>query len=314
MVEREHPRITFTRQCNLLGVPRSTLSYTPKKRKSEDIKHMKILKQTYLKDPCIGSRRLVKLFKRDYNKTINRKRLKRLRDEIGMKAIYCHPRTSIPNKEHRKYPYLLRNLAITRSNQVWCTDITYIPMPRGHVYLCCIMDWYSRKILGWEVSNTMDASLCQKALFAAIKESSALPEIINTDQGSQFTSAEWIGELTKHGITISMDGKGRWRDNIYIERFWRSIKYEGIFLNEYSTLPDLQEGLTTWIHQYNTWRPHQALDNKTPQEVYQEGISSNLEAPSLRDGADKQLGGCSPPNPTASRKINAEQKFILDTF
>jgi len=273
---------------------------------------MKVLKETYLKDPCMGSRRLVKLLKRDYDEIVNRKRLQRLRRKMGMRTIYCRPRTTIPNKQHQKYPYLLRNLAITRSNQVWCTDITYVPMPRGHVYLCCIMDWYSRKILGWAVSNTMDISLCQKALQEAIKETRALPKILNTDQGSQFTSQEWIEGLTKQGIAISMDGKGCWRDNLYIERFWRSIKYEGIFLNEYSNLPDLQEGLTTWIHRYNTWRPHQALDNKTPQEVYQEGISLNLEAPSLRDEASKQLEGCSPPNPSASRKINTEQKLIPD--
>ena len=273
---------------------------------------MKVLKTTYLKDPCMGSRRLVTLLKRDYDETVNRKRLQRMRREMGMKTIYCRPRTSIPNKEHKKYPYLLRNLAITRANQVWCTDITYVPMPRGHVYLCCIMDWYSRKILGWAVSNTMDVSLCQKALLEAIKQSAALPDILNTDQGSQFTSSEWIGELTKHGITVSMDGKGRWRDNIYIERFWRSIKYEGIFLHEYSTLPDLQDGLATWIHQYNTWRPHQALDNKTPQEVYQEGVRANLEVSPLRDETSKELEGCSPPNLQASRKRNEEQKFILD--
>ena len=232
---------------------------------------MKFLKETYLKDPTAGSRRLVPLFERQ-GEIVNRKRLQRLRREMGMRAIYCQPRTSIPNKAHQKYPYLLRGLNIARSNQVWCTDITYVPMARGHVYLCCILDWYSRKVLGWEVSNTMDASLCQKALLAAIKQSKALPEIFNTDQGSQFTSLEWISKLKKRGITISMDGKGRWRDNIYIERFWRSIKYECVFLHEYSTLPVLENGLRKWIKRYNTWRPHQALDNKTPQQFYQEGL------------------------------------------
>jgi putative transposase len=232
---------------------------------------MKFLKETYLKDPSAGSRRLSALFERQ-GEIVNRKRLQRLRREMGMRAIYCQPRTSISNKAHQKYPYLLRKLKITYSNQVWCTDITYVPMPRGHVYLCCILDWYSRKVLGWEISNTMDALLCQKALLAAIKHSKALPKILNTDQGSQFTSTEWINELSKHGITISMDGKGRWRDNIYIERFWRSVKYECIFLKEYSTLPALENGLQAWIKRYNTWRPHQALDNKTPQQFYQEGL------------------------------------------
>lgn len=232
---------------------------------------MKFLKETYLKDPTSGSRRLVPLFARR-GENVNRKRVQRLRREMGMQAIYPQPRTSLPNKAHTKYPYLLRKLMITRSNQVWCTDITYVPMPHGHVYLCCILDWYSRKVLGWQVSNTMDASLCQKALLAAIKQSKALPEIFNTDQGSQFTSLEWISSLKKRGISISMDGKGRWRDNVYIERFWRSIKYECIFLKEYSTLPALENGLQRWIKRYNTWRPHQALKNKTPQEFYQEGL------------------------------------------
>ncbi len=235
---------------------------------------MKFLKETYLKDPSAGSRRIGSLLK-NQGKRVNRKRIQRLRREMGIRAIYCQPRTSIPNKVHQKYPYLLGKLMITRSNQVWCTDITYVPMPRGHVYLCCILDWYSRKVLGWEVSNTMDASLCQKALLGAIKQSNALPEILNTDQGSQFTSTEWISELTKRGIAISMDGKGRWRDNIYIERFWRSIKYECIFLKEYSTLPALENGLKTWIKRYNTWRPHQALENKTPHQFYQEGLSKS---------------------------------------
>jgi len=233
---------------------------------------MKFLKETYLKDPTAGSRRLSALFERQ-GEIVNRKRLQRLRGEMGMRAIYCRPRTSIPNKAHEKHPYLLRHLKITHSNQVWCTDITYVPMPRGHVYLCCILDWYSRKVLAWEVSNTMDASLCQKALLGAIKVSKRLPEILNTDQGSQFTSAEWTKELKQRGIAISMDGKGRWRDNVYIERFWRSIKYECIFLNEYSTLPSLENGLKSWIKLYNTWRPHQALGNKTPQQFYQEGLS-----------------------------------------
>ena len=235
---------------------------------------MKFLKETYLKDPSAGSRRIASLLEMR-GKSVNRKRIQRLRREMGIRAIYCQPRTSIPNKTDQKYPYLLRKLMIARSNQVWCTDITYVPMPRGHVYLCCILDWYSRKVLGWEVSNTMDASLCQKALLVAIKRSNALPEILNTDQGSQFTSTEWISELTKRGIAISMDGKGRWRDNIYIERFWRSIKYECIFLKEYSTLPALENGLKTWIKRYNTWRPHQALGNKTPHQFYQEGLNKS---------------------------------------
>lgn len=230
---------------------------------------MKFLKETYMKDPTFGSRRTVKLIERETGEKINRKRIQRLKRKSGLKTIYCRPRTSIPNEAHKKYPYLLKNRCIGKPNEAWCTDITYIPMPRGHVYLCCVMDWYSRKVLGWELSNTMNVVLCQKAFGQAMKKSGTLPEIFNSDQGSQFTSQEWTGELLKRGIAISMDGKGRWRDNVYIERFWRSVKYECLFLNEYSTLPELEKGLRTWIGRYNNWRPHQALEYKTPQQVYQ---------------------------------------------
>ena len=257
------------------------------------------MKKVHLKDPCVGSRRIVGLLRERQGKIVNRKRIQRLRQEIGMKTIYCRPRTTIPNKEHKKYPYLLRNLVISRSNQVWCTDITYVPMPRGTVYLCTIMDWYSRKILAWKASNTMDVSLCQQALLAAIKHSKTLPEILNTDQGSQFTSKEWIDELTKRGITISMDGKGRWIDNVFIERFWRTVKYESIFLHEYGTIPVLEEGLKSWMRLYNTWRPHQTHNCKTPHQVYKQGLiqvrhQQNLEASKTLRVLEK-LGGVDTP-------------------
>ena len=247
---------------------------------------MIFIKEMYLKEPTFGSRRIVPLLKRERGESVNRKRLQRLRKKMGMKTIYSRPRTSQPNKDHKKYPYLLRNLSIYQSNQVWCTDITYVPMPRGQVYLRCILDCYSRKALSWEVSNTMDASLCQKALLRAIEQTQTLPEIFNTDQGSQFTSQEWIEGLTKRGIAISMDGKGRWRDNVYIERFWHSVKYESLFLPEYSTLLDLKHGLEEWIERYNPWRPHQALGYQTPDQFYQEGLNKEkhqekLNSPSL---------------------------------
>jgi putative transposase len=245
LIERDHPRLSLRQQCKLLRMSRSTLNYKPVEKTQRDIEEMKRGEKT------------------------NRKRLQRLKKKMGLRTIYCRPRTSIPNEAHKKYPYLLKNRCISKPNEAWCTDITYVPMPRGHVYLCCVMDWYSRKVLGWELSDTMNVVLCQKAFQQAVKKSVALPEIFNTDQGSQFTSQEWTGDLLKRGIAISMDGKGRWRDNVYIERFWRSLKYECLFLNEYSTLPELEKGLRTWIGRYNNWRPHQALEYKTPQQVYQ---------------------------------------------
>jgi len=229
---------------------------------------MRILDEIYLRDPCLGTRRLVPLLKRDYNLQVNRKRVRRLRQIMGVETIWCRPRTSKPDEGHRKYPYLLRDLQITRPDQVWCADITYVPMPHGHAYLCAVMDWHSRKVLGWALSNTMDDALCQRALASAVAQSQCLPEIMNTDQGSQFTSEAWTGELKRLGIAISMDGKGRWMDNVFIERLWRSVKYEEIYLREYGTLPALETGLESWFNRYNDWRPHQKLGNQTPSQIY----------------------------------------------
>lgn len=234
----------------------------------QDLKIKRILDELYLIDPCLGSRRLKTVLEREHDLIVNRKRLQRLRQEMGLEAIYCKPRTSIPDDGHRKYPYMLRNLAIDRPDKVWCTDITYVPMPRGHAYLCAVMDWHSRKVLGWAVSNTMGVELCLEALEKALISTGKVPEIFNTDQGSQFTSAEWTGRLLELGISISMDGKGRWMDNVFIERLWRSVKYEEIYLFEHSTLIALCEGLQKWFDRYNTWRPHAALNNQTPAAIY----------------------------------------------
>lgn len=230
---------------------------------------MRVLDEIYLRDPCLGTRRLVTLLERDYGEKTNRKRLRRLRKKMGVETIWCRPRTSIANEGHRKYPYLLRHLVVSQPDQVWCADITYIPMPHGHAYLCAVMDWYSRKVLGWSLSNTMDGGLCQRALAAAVAQSRCLPDIFNTDQGSVFTSEEWTQSLSALGIAISMDGRGRWMDNVFIERLWRSVKYEEIYLREHSTLPVLEAGLQGWFKRYNTWRPHQALGNQTPHHVHE---------------------------------------------
>jgi len=268
LAEKSNPDISMRRQCELLGVARSSVDYRPVPESEEDLRIKRILDEIYMIDPCLGSRRLVTVLKRDHGIAVNRKKVQRLRQEMGIEAIYCKPRTSIPDDGHRKYPYLLRNLAVERPDQVWCTDITYVPMPGGSAYLCAVMDWYSRKVLGWAVSNTMGAGLCLEALDKALVGTGKVPEIFNTDQGCQFTSAEWTGRLGELGIRISMDGKGRWMDNVFIERLWRSVKYEEIYLFEHATVIALCAGLEKWFERYNTWRPHQALGNETPASVY----------------------------------------------
>ena len=269
LVEEAHPKISLRKQCKLLGVARSTVDYQAVVEDPEDIRIKRLLDEIYLIDPCLGSRRLVTVLGRDHGVKINRKRVRRLRGEMGQETIWCQPRTSIADDGHRKYPYLLRNLAIDRPDQVWCADITYVPMPRGHAYLCAVMDWHSRKVLGWALSNTMGTELCLAALERAVDSTGRVPEIFNTDQGSQFTSAEWTGRLSELGVKISMDGKGRWMDNVFVERLWRSVKYEEIYLREHATIPALHAGLDAWFGRYNDWRPHQTHGNLTPSVIYQ---------------------------------------------
>ncbi len=268
MVDKKHPEMSVRKQCELLGVARSSADYRPVEEDPEDIRIKRLLDRIYMIDPCLGSRKLVTVLERDYGVKVNRKRLQRLRREIGHEAIWCKPRTSIPDEEHRKCPYLLRNLAVTRPDQVWCADITYVPMPAGHAYLCAVMDWHTRKALGWALSNTMDTSLCLEALKRALDGTGRIPQIFNTDQGCQFTSAEWTGRLTELGVKISMDGRGRWMDNVFIERLWRSVKYERVYLFEHHTLAGLEASLAEWFNRYNDWRPHEALGNLTPSQVY----------------------------------------------
>lgn len=268
LVDKDHPELSMRRQCKLLGIARSSVEYEAVPERVEDLKTKALLDKIYVDDPCLGSRRLVTILDRDYGLKLNRKRLQRLRQEMGHEAIWCRPRTSIPDVTHRKYPYLLRNLEVGRPDQVWCSDITYIPMPGGHAFLCAVMDWHSRLVLGWAVSNTMEVGLCLSALNNALSSTGHVPDIMNTDQGCQYTSAEWIARLLELEVRISMDGKGRWMDNVFIERLWRSVKYEEIYLREHATIPVLEIGLERWFHRYNTWRPHQALGNRTPHAVY----------------------------------------------
>jgi putative transposase len=196
-----------------------------------------------------------------------RTRIRRLMRRLGLQAIYQKPRTSIPNAEHRVYPYLLRDLVIDRPNQAWCADITYIPMSRGFLYLVAVMDWHTRAVLSWRLSNTLDSGFCVEALKEALSRYGR-PEIFNTDQGSQFTSQAFTGALSDAGVRISMDGRGRWMDNVFIERLWRSLKYECVYLREFATGPDAQREIGNWLDYYNTERPHSSLVDKTPMEAY----------------------------------------------
>mgnify|MGYP000542161867 FL=1 len=279
LVEKNHPELSVRKQCALLGVMRSVYYYKPMKQSEEERALARALDKIYMIDPCMGSRRLVTKLNEGYGIGSNRKQVQRVRREMGIETIWCKPkRTSVPDNGHRKYPYLLRERKISEADEVWCTDITYIPMPKGHAYLCAVMDWHTRYVLGWAVSNTMDGALTSEALENAVKRSQKLPEILNTDQGSQFTSPEWIGKLESLGIKVSMDGKGRWMDNVFIERLWRTLKYEDVYLKEYGTVWELRQGLGDWFKRYNTWRTHQALGNRTPEKAYQEDRKEQKDA------------------------------------
>jgi putative transposase len=286
LVDYKHPKLSLRTQCELLSVSRSSLDYVPILESAEDLKIMRIMDEIYLRDPCIGVRRIVMLLERDYAICANRKRVSRLRKMTGIETIFCGVRTSIPDREHVKFPYLLRDKNITRANEVWCSDITYVPMAGGNAFLCVVMDWYSRKVLGWAVSNTMDVTLCHTALARALKAAGGvLPEIFNTDQGSQYTSQEWVAALQEKGIAISMDGKGRWMDNVFIERLWRSVKYEDIYLREYATIDDLIAGLTRWFFDYNEWRPHATFGGSTPAKIYAQKPSADEAHSELKTAA-----------------------------
>ena len=266
MVAPEHSRLSIVRQCSLLSISRSGRYYQRRGENEETLSLMRQIDEIFLECPYYGSRQMMRHLRR-LGHEVGRKRVSGLMAKMGLQAIYQKPNTSKPNPAHRVYPYLLRDLAIDRPNQVWCTDITYIPMRRGFLYLVAIMDWYSRKILSWRLSNTMETDFCIEALEEALLRHGK-PEIFNTDQGSQFTSLEFTGALTDAGIRISMDGKGRWMDNVFIERLWRSVKYECVYLFAFETGTELRSGLSRWIGHYNTTRPHSAMAGQTPDEVY----------------------------------------------
>ena len=255
-------------QCTLLSISRSSVYYQPVKTSPENFRLMKLLDQQYLDRPFYGSRRMT-VWLRNQGYRVNRKRVRRLLGIMGLRAIYRHPRTSQPALGHQVYPYLLGGVEITQPNQVWSADITYIPMARGFLYLVAIMDWYSRYVLAWRLSNTRETDFCVQALEEALRQ--GVPEMFNTDQGAQFTSQVFTGLLEQYGVRISMDGKGRYTDNLFIERLWRSLKYEEVYLKAYAGGKEARAGIGRYFDFYNLERPHQALGYQTPAEVFING-------------------------------------------
>jgi len=267
-----------TRQCKLLALSRSSIYYRPVEASDEDLRLMKAIDAIHLEQPFRGSRRIRdELLDQKVVAYINRKKVQRLMRQMGLVALYPKKKTSLPGKGHKIYPYLLKGLRIDRPNQVWATDICYIPMAKGFLYLVAVMDWHSRKVLSWRLSNTMDTGFCLEALEEAI-ECYGVPEMFNTDQGSQFTSDKFTGMLNAHGIKISMDGKGRWVDNVFVERLWRSIKYEEIYLKAYETPRQAESEIGKYFRFYNEKRRHQGLAGKTPDEVYDADLFDEQKA------------------------------------
>lgn len=260
-------RLSISKQCELLSVPRSSYYHSPKPVSDDELELMRLIDRCYIDKPFYGTRR-IKDWLYDYHElVVNRKRIQRLRRLMGIETLYPKRNLSLANQQHKVYPYLLKGLNIIRPNQVWSTDITYIPMAKGFVYLVAIIDWYSRKVLSWRLSTTMDTSFCIEALEDALDKFGA-PEIFNTDQGSQFTSDDFTSVLKENHVKISMDGKGRWVDNVFVERLWRSVKYEEVYLKAYDSVRDATLNLDTYFKFYNSERRHSRLDKRTPDVVY----------------------------------------------
>lgn len=265
MIEIASNKLSLSRQCELIGLPRSTLYYEPAHESTENLDFMRLIDRQYLQTPFYGSRNMTTWLRQE-GYEVNRKRIQRLMRLMGIEAIYPKPRTSEAIKGHKKYPYLLRDLEIIRPNQVWSTDITYLPVKNGFMYLVAVIDWFSRYVLSWKLSNTMDSNFCIDALTEALRFGK--PDIFNTDQGAQFTCNAFTGKLEANGILVSMDGRGRALDNIFIERLWRSLKYEEIYIWNHETVPALEAGVNKYFKFYNTERPHQSLGNLTPKFIY----------------------------------------------
>lgn len=278
MIQPKHPNLSIVRQCRLASISRSSFYHQPRGESAGNLALMAEIDQQFLDTPFYGAQQMTWHLQAQGH-LVNIKRVRRLMRLMGLMAIYQKPRTSVPAKGHKIYPYLLRGLSVERPNQVWCADITYIPLARGFLYLVAILDWWSRKVLAWRLSNTMDVQFCLDALDEALERYGA-PEIFNTDQGSQFTSWAWIQRLKDAGIRISMDGRGRFLDNIFIERLWRSLKYECVYLHAFSGGREARQGIGDWMTFYNHRRPHAVHGGKPPGEVYLEWLSAS--GPGLR--------------------------------
>lgn len=266
MIEPGHPRLSIVRQCESASISRSSFYCDPTPESEATLRLMRLIDEQFLEAPWYGSRQMARHLRRN-GWGVGRHRVRRLMSKMGLAPIYQHPKTSEPHPQHKIYPYLLRHLTIDRPNQVWCADVTYIQTRRGFLYLVAIMDWASRKVLAWRLSNTMDTEFCVAALEEAIARYGK-PDILNTDQGSQFTSFAFTNTLRDADIRISMDGRGRWIDNVFIERLWRSLKYECVFLNAFETGSETRNGIGYWIAYYNADRPHSAFGGRTPDQVY----------------------------------------------
>jgi len=267
MVDPKNSDLSIARQCKLVGISRSSF-YAPARGESEaNLELMRLIDEQFMDTPFYGSRQMARHLRR-LGYEVNRKRVRRLMRIMGLEAIYQRPRTSDPHPEHKIYPYLLRDMTVDRPDQVWCSDLTYIPMRKGFLYLVAIMDWASRRVLAWKLSNTMDTDVCLEALDDAMARFGK-PDIFNTDQGSQFTSPRFTGRLLDAGVKVSMDGKGRWMDNVFIERLWRSVKYECVYLHAYETGSEARAGIGRWVEHYNNRRPHSSLGGRTPAEVHE---------------------------------------------
>ena len=266
MIESNNKVLSIARQCELISISRSGFYYQPTGETELNLTLMRLIDEQHMKTPFYGARQMARHLRRQ-GYVVGRKRIRRLMQKMGMAVVYQRPRTTIPVADHEIYPYLLRDLVINRPNQVWCSDITYIPMRRGFLYLVAIMDWASRKVLTWRLSNTMDTEFCIEALEEAIAKYGK-PDIFNTDQGSQFTSPRFTHILKEANIKISMDGKGRWMDNVFIERLWRSMKYECVYLYTFETATEARKGIRSWLQFYDAQRPHSALAGLTPGEAY----------------------------------------------
>jgi len=266
MIDIAHPTLSIRRQCELVGLNRSTFYWELAGESPLNLQLMRLIDEEYTRAPFYGYRKMTARLNNHHGYQVNHKRVARLMQKMGLQAVYPRPRTSNADKQHKKYPYLLRGLDINRPNQVWAADITYVPMPLGFMYLAAIMDWFSRYIVAWQLSNTLNGAFCLEALRLALRHGQ--PEIFNTDQGVQFTARDFTDELEEAKIRVSMDGRGRVFDNIFIERLWRTVKYENIYIKEYASVPALVAGLQDYFQLYNYERPHQSLGYHVPADVH----------------------------------------------